>query len=184
MLLGGRMLLLLLLRMQLRKRRVDAVGEPGPTGLLLGPMGATRRVLFVCVENAGRSLMAEAIFNADPPAGWTAASAGTQPAASPNPRVLEALREVGLSPPAHPPQPLTPAEMDGADLVVTMGCLDDASCPARLKQRPLRDWGLPDPKRMDAAGVRGVRDEIARRIAALRAELTSGGPRPGPIGAH
>ena len=180
MLLGRRALLLLLL-LQLRKRIVDPDGEPGPTGLLLGPMGARRRVLFVCVENAGRSLMAEAIFNADPPAGWTAASAGTRPAASPNPRVLEALHEAGLRPPGHPPQPLTPTAVDEADLVVTMGCLDDASCPARLKQRPMRDWGLPDPKGMDAAGVRGVRDEIARRISALRTELATA---RGPLGAR
>ena len=62
-----------------------------------------RTVLFVCVENAARSLMAEAMFNANPPAGWRATSAGTQPAAAPNPRTGPMLREVGLELPPHPP---------------------------------------------------------------------------------
>lgn len=61
-------------------------------------------VLFISVENAGRSLMAEACFNADPPPGWHAVSAGTRPAAAPNPRTQAMLQEVGLSMPGHPPQ--------------------------------------------------------------------------------
>lgn len=130
-------------------------------------------VLFVCVENAGRSLMAEAIFNADPPPGWTAESAGTEPAAHPNPRTAPMLAEIGIALPAHPPRLLTPSIIDGADVRITMGCLDRQSCPARLKSRPLTDWELPDPARLDDAGFRAVRDEIRRRIADLRRELVS-----------
>jgi arsenate reductase len=130
-------------------------------------------VLFVCVENAARSLMAEAIFNANPPEGWVAESAGTRPAARPNPRTERFLREVGLELPPHPPQAMDEAQMDSARLVVTMGCLDDESCPANLKRRELRDWGLPDPAVLDDVGFRGVRDELRRRVAALVAELAS-----------
>ncbi|MGD0257477.1 MAG: low molecular weight phosphatase family protein [Thermoplasmata archaeon] len=128
-------------------------------------------VLFICVENAGRSLMAEACFNADPPPGWHAVSAGTRPAAAPNPRTQPMLQEVGLSIPDHPPQELRPELMDRAQVRVTMGCLDDASCPARLKSLELRDWRLEDPARLDDEGFRRVRDSIRRRVRGLRTEL-------------
>jgi len=130
-----------------------------------------REVLFICVENACRSLMAEAIFNAAPPEGWTAVSAGTQPAGAPNPRTEPMLREMGLALPSHLPQLLTPEMMDRARIRVTMGCLDDESCPARLKTLELRDWALPDPAKLDDAGFRAVRDEIVARIGGLRREL-------------
>ncbi|HZY92643.1 MAG TPA: low molecular weight phosphatase family protein [Thermoplasmata archaeon] len=137
-------------------------------------------VLFVCVANAGRSLMAEAIFNADPPAGWIAVSAGTRPASAANPRTLRMLHEIGVAPPAHGPQALTPQLMEGARLRVTMGCLDDASCPAQLKSLELRDWALPDPGVLDDEGFRGVRDEIRRRVARLRVELGGTGSGRNP----
>lgn len=128
-------------------------------------------VLFVCVENAGRSLMAEAMFNADPPPGWAAVSAGTRPAPVPNSRTATMLAELGLALPAHPPQPLTAEMLDRATERVTMGCLDDASCPARLKGSRLRDWALPDPARLDDDGFREVRDRIRRLVEGLRNEL-------------
>lgn len=134
-------------------------------------MTATKTVLFICVENAARSLMAESMFNANPPEGWVALSAGTQPASRPNPRTGPMLREVGLEPPAHPPQLLTNDLMDRARVRVTMGCLDDASCPAHLKTLELRDWSLPDPARLDDAGFRQVRDRIATLVRGLRTEL-------------
>jgi arsenate reductase len=168
------LLLLLLLRRRERERKVRR-----QHGLLRTGVMADRRVLFVCVENACRSLMAEAIFAASAPAGWVAVSAGTRPAAHPNPRTAGFLREVGLALPPHAPRELTAGMMDGADLVVTMGCLDDASCPARLKARPLRDWGLADPAKLDDEGFRAVRDEIARRIAGLIGEIRRPGPSSG-----
>jgi arsenate reductase (thioredoxin) len=159
-------MLRVLLLLQVRKRRLRL-----PAGLLPERLMADRRVLFVCVENAGRSLMAEAIFNAMAPAGWVAESAGTRPATHPNPRTARFLAELGLALPPHPPQELTTPQMDSAEVVVTMGCLDDASCPANLRQRELRDWTLPDPAKLDDAGFRGVRDELRRRVAALTSEL-------------
>jgi protein-tyrosine-phosphatase len=131
-----------------------------------------RVVLFICVENAGRSLIAEAIFNANPPPGWRATSAGTLPSTAPNPRTAPMLAEIGLELPGHPPQQLTKELMDAADLRVTMGCLDDASCPAHLKELELRDWGLRDPAKLDDAGFRGVRDEVLRRVSRLRLEIS------------
>ncbi len=130
-----------------------------------------RRVLFICVENAGRSLIAEAAFNANPPPGWIGISAGTRPASGPHRRTAPMLEEIGLSLPRHPPQTLTPEMMDGAELRVTMGCLDDASCPAHLKGLELRDWSLPDPAGLDDAGFREVRDRIVDRVKRLRTEL-------------
>jgi arsenate reductase len=136
--------------------------------LLLKRVG---RVLFVCVENAGRSLIAEAIFNADPPDGWSADSAGTRPARAANPRTGPMLAEIGVRVPDHLPRELTSELTDSATIRITMGCLDDVSCPAYLKMGELRDWALPDPARLDDEGFRGVRDEIARRVALLRSEI-------------
>ena len=128
-------------------------------------------VLFVCVENAGRSLMAEAIFNADPPAGWHALSGGTRPAQQANPRTAAALKEIGLELPDHPPQLARQEMIQDAKVRITMGCLDDAECPANLKTLKMVDWALPDPSKMDEEGVRRVRNEIRDRIRGLRTEL-------------
>jgi arsenate reductase (thioredoxin) len=81
------------------------------------------------------------------------------------------LREIGLEVPAHPPQLLTTETMEQARVRVTMGCLDDASCPARLRSLELRDWALEDPEKLDDEGFRAVRDEIASRVRGLRTEL-------------
>ena len=167
------MLLLLLLRGRERRRAE-------PDQVLPDRIMAERRVLFVCVENAARSLMAEAIFNATAPGGWVAESTGTRPATHPNPRTGRFLEEIGLSLPPHPPQALSPATSDAAAIVVTMGCLDDASCPVHLKKRELRDWGLPDPGALDDAGFRSVRDEIRHRIGALIAEIRTERPDRAP----
>lgn len=81
------------------------------------------------------------------------------------------LRELGLDLPPHPPQLLTPEMMDRARVRVTMGCLDDASCPARLKTMEMRDWSLPDPASLNDEGFRQVRDRIRERVKSLRTEL-------------
>jgi arsenate reductase len=141
-----------------------------------------RIVLFVCVENAARSLMAEAYFNARAPEGWGATSAGTEPAGAPNPRTGPMLEEVGLSLPSHPPRRLTPEEAQGAALVITMGCLDRESCPLYLVPQVTEDWKLPDPARTDDRGFREVRDEIGRRVGTLIAQIRSGTVRERTLG--
>jgi arsenate reductase (thioredoxin) len=139
--------------------------------LLQHPLMGDKVVLFVCVGNAGRSLMAESIFNAEAPLGWRALSAGTRPAAAVNPRTRTVLEEQGFLLPDHPPQLLTEEMMVSARLRITMGCLDDASCPARLKTLDLRDWALPDTANLDVAGFRAVRDQIRTRVDGLRREI-------------
>ncbi|MCI4372152.1 MAG: low molecular weight phosphatase family protein [Thermoplasmata archaeon] len=141
--------------------------------LLLLPLllMAEHRVLFVCVENSCRSLMAEAIFNANPAPGWSALSAGTNPAAAANPRTQPMLAEIGLAAPEHAPRLLSTADIDEAQVRVTMGCLDDSSCPVHLKMQELRDWGLEDPAALDDDGFRHVRDRIVRLVRGLRTEL-------------
>jgi arsenate reductase len=140
----------------------------------------SRVVLFLCVENACRSLMAEAAFNANPPPGWTACSAGTRPSAEPNPRTRPMLEEIGLSLPDHLPRVATTELIDAASIRVTMGCLDDASCPVHLKGVVSQDWGLPDPARQDDRGFRKVRDEIVARTRDLIGELRGGEPSSPP----
>ncbi len=130
-----------------------------------------RLVLFVCVENACRSLMAEAMFNSDAPGGWRAISAGTTPASVPNPRTAPMLKQIGLEMPLHPPQVLTPQMIEESKIHVTMGCLDDAACPARLRELEYRDWGLPDPAKLDDAGFREVREKLRGLVEGLTREI-------------
>ncbi len=130
-----------------------------------------RTVLFVCVENAGRSLMAEAIFNAEPPPGWRATSGGTRPAGEPHPRTRRLLEEIGLDLPGHAPRIATAEMIERATVRITMGCLDDAGCPANLRTLEMTDWALPDPARLDDAGARRVRDTIRDHVRRLRTEL-------------
>lgn len=132
-----------------------------------------RTVLFICVENACRSLMAEAMFNRDAPSGWRAISAGTSPAPAPNPRTGPMLREIGLAAPDHPPQLLTLPLLEKSAIRVTMGCLDDEACPARLKALEYRDWRLPDPGKLDDGGFREVRDRLGQYVEGLVREIRS-----------
>ena len=124
-------------------------------------------VLFVCVHNAGRSQMSAALF--ERAAGrHTAASAGTAPAERVQPEVVEAMRELGIDLADRAPQKLTAELAERADVVVTMGCGDE--CPYIPGKRYV-DWELDDPAGRPLGEVRAVRDEIARRVAALAAEL-------------
>jgi arsenate reductase len=156
----------MLLLLHVRRQRVHR-----QAGLLPERVTAERTVLFVCVENAARSLLAEAILNANAPRGWVAESAGTRPAAAPNPRTGRFLGELGLALPDHPPSLLTELQARRASVVITMGCQDDRSCPALLGIPETRDWALPDPATLDDAGFRLVREEIRRRVDLLCAEL-------------
>lgn len=125
------------------------------------------RVLFVCVHNAGRSVMAEAFFNRLADGRGEAESAGTVPGEAPHPEVVAAMAEVGIDVSAHRGRLLTDEMVRSADRVITMGCaVDEAVCPAIL-YADVQDWGLPDPKGQPPGRVREVRDEIRRRVAAL-----------------
>jgi len=131
-------------------------------------------VLFVCVGNAGRSQMSEALFSRAAAGRHEARSAGTQPAASVHPVVVEAMAELGIDLSARVPHRLELSDAEWADLVVTMGCGD--ACPVIPGKRYL-DWNLEDPKGESIERVREIRDEIAARIERLLADLTKEGER-------
>ena len=125
------------------------------------------RVLFVCLHNAGRSQMSQALFElvAD---GHEARSAGTTPGERVHPEVVEAMNELGLDLSDRTPRKLSRADAEWADIVVTMGCGDE--CPYIPGKRYL-DWDLDDPKGRPIEEVRATRDEIRRRVESLAAEL-------------
>jgi arsenate reductase len=126
------------------------------------------KVLFVCLHNAGRSQMSQALFEREAGGAHEAHSAGTTPGERVHPEVVEAMRELGLDLADRLPQPLTDDLSRWADVVVTMGCGDE--CPYLPGKRYI-DWDLPDPKGRPLEEVRGIRDDIARRVRALADEL-------------
>ena len=132
-------------------------------------------VLFVCVHNAGRSQMAEALVNhlaRERNLPIRAVSAGTVAGDSINPVAAMVMREIGISMEGQRPKQLTEAMADAADRVITMGCGVDAdACPARVRPM-MEDWGLDDPKGQAIETVRHIRDQIAARVEALLAEMT------------
>jgi arsenate reductase len=126
------------------------------------------RVLFVCVGNAGRSQMAQTLFERDADGKHEARSAGTRPADEVHPEVIEAMRELGLDLSGRTPRVLDRSDAEWADVVVTMGCGDE--CPVLPGKRYV-DWDLQDPMGLRLEQVRSIRDEVTRRVAALLAEL-------------
>jgi arsenate reductase len=125
-------------------------------------------VLFVCVQNAGRSQMAQALFERAVDGPHAARSAGTRPAGEVHPEVIEALAEIEIDVSGKTPRRLEAEDAEWADVVVTMGCGDE--CPYVPGTRYV-DWELPDPAGRGPEEVRAIRDEIARRVDALAAEL-------------
>lgn len=119
------------------------------------------RVLFVCVQNAGRSQLAQALYEAR---GGEARSAGSRPADEVHPVVVEALEEIGIDVEDRVPKPLTRDDMEWAELVVTMGCGDE--CPV-IPGKKYVDWNLADPAGLCLDEVRELRVEIERRVAEL-----------------
>lgn len=126
-----------------------------------------KRVLFVCVENACRSQMAEAFAKRLGVGQLEAHSAGSHPAASVNPRAVAFMAERGYDLNAQVSKPLSAFEGQTFDALVTMGCGD--ACPWLPATRRV-DWDLPDPKALPDDGFRAVRDEIERRVQRLLAE--------------
>jgi arsenate reductase (thioredoxin) len=125
-------------------------------------------VLFVCLHNAGRSQMSQALFERAADGRHTALFAGTTPAEHVHPEVIEVMRELGIDLAGRRPQLLTLELAEQADVVVTMGCGD--ACPYIPGKRYI-DWDLADPKGRPLAEVRAIRDEIATRTRALVDEL-------------
>jgi arsenate reductase len=127
------------------------------------------RVLFVCLHNAGRSQMSEALFEGAAARRHEARSAGTAPGDRVHPEVVEAMAELGIDLAARVPHELSREDAEWADVVVTMGCGDE--CPYIPGKRYL-DWELPDPQGRPLDEVRATRDEIERRVVELVGELS------------
>jgi arsenate reductase (thioredoxin) len=126
------------------------------------------RALFVCLHNAGRSQMSQALFERAAAGQHEARSAGTTPGERVHPEVVEAMRELGIDLTHRTPRKLTTADAEWADVVVTMGCGDE--CPYVPGVRYV-DWDLADPKGRPLEEVRATRDEIERRVTELVDDL-------------
>jgi arsenate reductase (thioredoxin) len=129
-------------------------------------------VLFVCVQNAGRSQMAEALFTRAAAGLHEGRSAGSRPAEQVHPEVVETMRELGVDLGGRTPHRLERADLEWADHVVTMGCGDE--CPVVPGKR-YEDWDLPDPAGKSLDEVRAIRDEIAVRIDHLVKDVATSG---------
>jgi protein-tyrosine-phosphatase len=149
---------------QLGQRRLASPAVAQEAGRSIVPY-----VLFVCVQNAGRSRMAEAFFNHMAGDEIRALSAGTQPADRPHPEVVNAMREAHVPIWGGPGTMLTPELADSAVKVIGMGCAVEEACPAL--QVPLEDWKLDDPAGGTPEEVATIRDMIEMRVRNLIGQL-------------
>ena len=127
-------------------------------------------ILFVCIENAGRSQMAEGFFNNSAPEGYRALSAGTKPVSQINPVVIDVMKEVGIDISNQKSNEITEDMMCNSFKTVNMGCVDKESCPTLFLPNVL-DWNLEDPKDKPIEKVREIRDEVEQRVKELVAGL-------------
>jgi protein-tyrosine-phosphatase len=129
-----------------------------------------KKILFVCVENAGRSQMAEAFANKYGNTEVIAFSAGNKPAERVNPVVVEVLKEKGIDISENKPKLITAKMAMDSDLIITMGCNDEGICPGPFF-KPTLEWHLEDPKGKPIEKVREIRDKIERQVQELIVEL-------------
>ncbi len=129
-----------------------------------------KSVLFVCVENAGRSQMAEGFFKKYVPKEYEAISAGTKPISEINPLAIEVMREVDLDISGQKSKEITEDMIRNSSKIVNMGCMDKASCPTLFLQN-LLDWNIEDPKDKEIEKVREIRDKIEQRVNELVAGI-------------
>ena len=134
----------------------------------MSPAASGKRVLFVCVQNAGRSQMAQALFERAAVGRHGARSAGSRPAERVHAEVVEVMRELGVDLSTTTPRRLESADLEWANYVVTMGCGDE--CPVVPGAR-YEDWELPDPAGRPLDEVRQIRDELGRRVEQLVTRL-------------
>lgn len=124
-----------------------------------------KKILFVCVENAGRSQMAEAFFKKYAQDKFHVTSAGTKPVSKVNSIVSQVMKEVEIDIENKMPQSLSNEMLDDS-IVVNMGCIDKESCPA-LFVKDVLDWGISDPKGKSIDDVRKIRDQIENKVKDL-----------------
>ena len=126
----------------------------------------TRDILFVCVENAGRSQMAEAFFRKFTEGKFNVNSAGTVPSGNLNPVVVEVMKEIGIDMAKQSPKIISNSMISNSFKTVNMGCMDKESCPA-LFVKDVIDWNIPDPKGKTIEQVRKIRDQIKSEVLNL-----------------
>jgi len=129
-------------------------------------MSGSRKILFVCVENAGRSQMAEAFFRKYSPKGYEPISAGTKPSGAINTVAVQAMKEVGIDLGSQTPKILTNEIIADSVLSVNMGCMDKTECPA-VFMRDSVDWNVEDPNGKPIDKVREIRDDIEQKVRDL-----------------
>ncbi len=140
-------------------------------GIKSQKQAAERTILFVCIENAGRSQMAEGFFNQKyAPEGYRAISAGTRPVSQINPLAVQAMSEVGIDISSQKSKLITGDMIKSAAKSVNMGCIEKAECPM-LFINNVADWGVEDPKGKPIEKVREIRDEIERRVKEIAQSL-------------
>ncbi|MDH5431496.1 MAG: arsenate reductase ArsC [Nitrosopumilus sp.] len=125
-----------------------------------------KNILFVCVENAGRSQMAEAFFRKLAPHKFNVSSAGTIPSPQLNPIVIQVMKEVGIDLENQKPKLLSASMIKDSSKTVNMGCMDKESCPS-LFVKDVLDWNISDPKEKTLDEVREIRDKIKSEVIAL-----------------
>jgi len=123
-------------------------------------------ILFVCVENAGRSQMAEAFFRKFAPSRFNVSSAGTTPSSQLNPIVIQVMKEVGIDVMDQHPKLLSDFMIENSSKTVNMGCMDKESCPS-LFVKDVLDWNISDPKEKSLDEVRIIRDTIQSEVMNL-----------------
>ena len=126
----------------------------------------TRDILFVCVENAGRSQMAEAFFRKFSDDKFNVISAGTVPSTKLNPVVMQVMKEIGIDMANQSPKTISQSMISNSFKTVNMGCMDKESCPA-LFVKDVIDWNIPDPKEKTIEQVRDIRDQIKSEVLNL-----------------
>jgi arsenate reductase len=129
-----------------------------------------KKLLFVCVENSGRSQMAEAFAENYGEGKLEAVSAGTMPAKEVNPVVVHVMFEKGFDLSKNKPKLITGQMVQEADMIIVMGCSAEGFCPAPLLNKVI-DWGIEDPKDKPVERVREIRDEIERKVKKLIEEM-------------
>jgi arsenate reductase (thioredoxin) len=130
-----------------------------------------KTILFVCVENAGRSQMAEGFFWKYAPEGYGPLSAGTKPTSQINALAIQVMNEIGIDISKQRSKDLTEDMMRNSDKIINMGCMEKNFCP-RLFIPKVIDWGIEDPKDKPIEKVREIRDEIERRIKELATDVS------------
>jgi protein-tyrosine-phosphatase len=135
-----------------------------------------KTVLFVCVENAGRSQMAEGFFRKYAPRGYSTISAGTKPSGQINSPAIQVMKELGMDISKQKSKIITEDMIKNSTVRVNMGCMDKESCPTLFIHNVL-EWGIEDPKGKSLEKVREIRDDIEQRVRQLAADLVKGSPQ-------